>query len=78
MKERGLFLLSKLMKILVYVLIGIWSLLTMLVFVTLIYRSLNPGRKSISHRDLKEFGIISLVFLITIGSLHFIRLFIKK
>jgi hypothetical protein len=73
-----LIIVKKMINILSYVIIGLWGLLTIIVIVFLINRWTNPGWKSISNNDLKDYGQITVVVLVTIGFLFFIRLLINK
>jgi hypothetical protein len=57
---------------------GIWGFLTIIVIIFLIHRFLNPGWKSISNIDLKNYAKISLLFLPIIGILHYLRILINR
>jgi len=73
-----LIILRTLINILIYIATGIWSLLTIIVIFAFIHRWTNPGLKSISNHDLKDYGLITGFFLLIIGFLFFARFFIKK
>jgi hypothetical protein len=57
--------------------IGLWSILTVIVIIFLIHRW-NPEWKSISNHDLKDFGLITIAFLLVVGFLFLARLIINK
>jgi len=73
MNEKVLIILKKLINVLIYIFTGFWGLLTMIVIIFLIHRYLNPGWKSISNRDLKDYGKISLIFFTIFGILTFLK-----
>jgi len=73
MNEKVLIILKKLINILIYIFSGFWGFLTMIVIIFLIHRYLNPGWKSISNRDLKDYGKISLIFFTIFGILTFLK-----
>ena len=70
--------MRKLINLLRYFIVGIWSVLTIIVIIFLIHRWLNPGWKSISNHDLKDYGIISLIFFIIFAVLKFVNFSISK
>jgi hypothetical protein len=73
MNEKVLIILKKLINILRYILTGFWGFLTIIVIIYLIHRYSNPGWKSISNRDLKDYGKISLIFFTIFGILTFLK-----
>ncbi len=73
MNEKVLIILKKLINILRYIFTGFWGFLTIIVIIYLIHRYLNPGWKSISNRDLKDYGKISLIFFTIFGILTFLK-----
>ena len=73
MNENVLIILKKLINILRYIFTGFWGFLTIIVIIFLIHRNLNPGWKSISNRDLKDYGKISLIFFTIFGILTFLK-----
>ncbi len=78
MDEKKLNTLKKLINILRYIFTGFWGFLTIIVIVFLIHRYLNPGWKSISNRDLKDYGKISLIFFSTFGILTLLKYYIRN
>jgi len=78
MNYKLLIILRKLINIIKYIFVGIWGILTIIVIIFLIHRFLNPGWKSISNLDLKNYGEISLYFLPIIGILQYSRFLISR
>jgi hypothetical protein len=78
MNYKLLTILRKLINIIKYIFVGIWGFITIIVIIFLIHRLLNPGWKSISNLDLKNYGKISLFFLPVIGILQYLRFSIHK
>jgi hypothetical protein len=78
MIDKLLIIINKLINIIAYILLALWTLLTIIVIFSLIHRWVNPGWKSISNPDLMDYGGITIIFLIIIGFLFFIRFFINK
>ncbi|WP_179321130.1 hypothetical protein [Winogradskyella helgolandensis] len=78
MNERVLIILRKLINVLRYIFTGFWGFLTIIVIIYLIHRYSNPGWKSISNRDLKDYGKISLIFFSIFGILTFLKYSITK
>ena len=78
MNTKFLLSIRKLINIIKYIIIGIWGLLTIIVILFLIHRLLNPGWKSISNLDLKNYGKISLIFIPVIGILQYLRFSIYR
>jgi hypothetical protein len=58
--------------------IGLWSILTIIVIFFLIHRLTNPGWKSISNHDLKDYGQITIIVLLIVGFMFLLRLLINK
>lgn len=69
---------KRLLNILKYILVGLWVFLTIIVIIFLIDRWLNPGWKGISNRDLKDYGIISLIFFAILGLFKFLTFTISE
>jgi hypothetical protein len=78
MTGKLLLTLKWLINILTYTMIGLWSLLTAIVVVFLIDRWTNPGWKSISNHDLKDYGLITIVVLLIVGFMFFMKFLINK
>lgn len=78
MKNRLFKILKKLINTMTYILIGLWVLLTIIVIYFLIDKWANPELKSISNRDLKDYGLISIVFITAVGLLFIMKLNINK
>jgi hypothetical protein len=78
MNDKVLIILRKLINILRFIFTGFWGFLTIIVIIYLIHRYLNPGWKSISNRDLKDYGKISLIFFSIFGILTFLKYYITK
>lgn len=78
MNDKLLILLRKLINILKYSFAGIWAFLTIIVIIFLIDRWQNPGWKSISNRDLNDYGIITLMFFTILAVLKYIDFTISK
>ena len=78
MNDKILIILRKLINILRFIFTGFWGFLTIIVIIYLIHRYLNPGWKSISNRDLKDYGKISLIFFSIFGILTFLKYYITK
>jgi len=66
------------LNILKYIFAGFWGFLTIIVIIFLIQKFLNPGWKSISNRDLKDYGIITLMFFAIFGILKVMTFSISK
>ncbi len=71
-------LLKNFINIMKYIFAGIWGFITVIVIIFLIHRFLNPGWKSISNLDLKNYGKISLLFMPIIGILHYLKIIINR
>lgn len=78
MIDKMLIIVKKVINILTYIMIGLWSILTIIVVSFLIHRLTNPGLKSISNNDLKDYGQITIVVLFIVGFMFLLRIFIKK
>ena len=73
MNEKVLIILKKLINMLRDIFTGFWGFITMVVLLFLIHRYLNPSWKSISNRDLKDYGKVSLIFFTIFGILTFFK-----
>tara|TARA_B110000240_G_C13278137_1_gene358866 strand:- start:362 stop:613 length:252 start_codon:yes stop_codon:yes gene_type:complete len=73
MNEKVLIILKKLINLLRDIFTGFWGFITMVVLLFLIHRYLNPSWKSISNRDLKDYGKVSLIFFTIFGILTFFK-----
>ena len=73
MNEKVLIILKKLIDLLRDIFTGFWGFITMVVLLFLIHRYLNPSWKSISNRDLKDYGKVSLIFFTIFGILTFFK-----
>ncbi len=78
MNERLFLIVKKLMTTLAYLIIGLWSLLTIIVAFFLIDSWSNPGYKSISNHDLKDYGKVTLIMIIVVGFMFFVKTIIDK
>ena len=78
MIDKLLTIFKKLISIIAYTILGLWSILTIIVIYFLIHRWTNPGWKSISNHDLKDYGQITIIILPIVGFLFIVRYFIKK
>ena len=54
------------MQIIQWLALAVWGLLTLAVVVFLIDRWVHPHLKSISNRDLQNYGLITIPFIVTI------------
>jgi hypothetical protein len=66
------------LKILTYLLIILWGLVTIIVIIFLIHRLLNPHWKSISNQDLIDYGLITLVFICVYFLILWIKILMKR
>ena len=78
MNDNVLIFLKRILNILKYIFAGFWGFLTIIVIIFLIQKFLNPGWKSISNRDLKDYGIITLMFFAIFGILKIMTFSISK
>lgn len=67
MNNKFLTLFKKSLNVLGNIFAILWAVLTIIVFVFLIHRLLNPESRSISNADLKQYGVISFIFLMIFG-----------
>ena len=78
MIDKMLTIAKKVINILTYIMIGLWSIFTIIVIFFLIHRLTNPEWKSISNHDLKDYGQITIIVLLIVGFMFLLRLFINK
>jgi uncharacterized BrkB/YihY/UPF0761 family membrane protein len=78
MIEKMLIIVKKVINILTYIMIGLWSILTIIVIFFLIHRLTNPSWKSISNHDLKDYGQITIIVLLVVGFMFLFRFIINK
>jgi len=78
MIDKLLIIIKKLVNIIAFIMMGLWSILTIIVSFFLIHRWTNPGWKSISNPDLMDYGVITIIFLFIVGFLFFVKFIINK
>jgi uncharacterized BrkB/YihY/UPF0761 family membrane protein len=78
MIDKLLMIIKKLVNVIAYLMMGLWSILTIIVIFFLIHRWTNPGWKSISNTDLKDYGVITLISFLIVGFLFFVRFILNK